>query len=204
MKGHGRPTGSLLAKLLALAAVVAAAGQAARSLAQPHRFPEEFLRDAELTDVFFIDPDRGWAVGDRGVIWHTEDGGRNWQLQSSPVPCRLESVCFVDDRNGWIVGGWSHPYTHKSTGVVLRTADGGQHWERIPRVSLPALRRVKFFDLRAGWALGDASATYSAGVLAPSTAGVAGRRSQRKPIPAGWLVTFTLAVPALWRAETAR
>lgn len=165
MMGHGRPAVSLFARMLALVAVVAGAGRSPRSLAEPPRFPEEFLRDAELTDVFFVDPDLGWAVGDRGVIWHTEDGGRNWQLQSSPVPCRLESVCFVDDRNGWIVGGWSHPYTHKSTGVVLRTTDGGQHWERIPRVSLPALRRVKFFDLRTGWALGDASATYSAGVL---------------------------------------
>ncbi len=165
MTGHGRPARNLSVRLLALAAIVVIAGQAARSLAQPPRFPEEFLRDTELTDVFFVDPDRGWAVGDRGVIWHTEDGGRNWQLQVSPVPCRLESVCFVDDRNGWIVGGWSHLYTHKSTGVVLRTTDGGQHWERIPRISLPALRRVKFFDLRAGWAVGDASATYSAGVL---------------------------------------
>ena len=138
-----------------MAATVLAAGQAARSLAQPPRFPEEFLRDAELTDVFFVDPDRGWAVGDRGVIWHTDDGGRNWQLQSSPVPCRLESVSFVDDRNGWIVGGWSHRYTHRSTGVVLRTTDGGQYWEQIPRVSLPALRRVEFFDLRTGRSWGE-------------------------------------------------
>jgi photosystem II stability/assembly factor-like uncharacterized protein len=171
MKGHGRPARDPIVRLLALAAIVFAAGQTDRSLAQPHRFPEEFLRDAELTDVIFVDPDRGWAVGDRGVIWHTDDGGRNWQLQSSPVLCRLESVCFVDDRNGWIVGGWNHPYTHKTTGVVLRTTDGGQHWERIPRVSLPALRSVKFFDLRTGWALGDASATYSAGVLRTADGG---------------------------------
>jgi len=165
MNGHGRPVGDLPARLLALVAFVVAAGQTPWSLAESLRFPEEFLHDAELTDVFFVDPDRGWAVGDRGVICHTDDGGRNWQLQSSPVSCRLESVCFVDERNGWTVGGWSHPYTHKSTGVVLRTADGGQHWERIPRISLPALRSVNFFDLRTGWAVGNASGTYPAGVL---------------------------------------
>jgi len=151
--------------VLALVAFAVVAQQAIRSVAAPMRFPDEFLLDAELTDVTFVDPDVGWAVGDRGVIWHTEDGGRHWRLQPSPVPCRLESVSFVDDRNGWIVGGWSHPYTHKSTAVVLRTTDGGQHWKPIPRLSLPGLKRVRFFDLRTGWALGNASAIYPAGVF---------------------------------------
>jgi len=146
-------------------AFVVVALPAIQAAAAPLQFPDEFLLDAELADVTFVDPDLGWAVGDRGVIWHTEDGGRHWRLQSSPIPCRLESISFVDDRNGWIVGGWSHPYTHKSTAVVLRTTDGGQHWERIPRLSLPGLKRVKFFDLRSGWALGNASAMYPAGVF---------------------------------------
>jgi hypothetical protein len=84
-----------------------ASNLATASLAQGLPSPEEFLRDAELSDVCFLDPDRGWAVGDRGVILHTKDGGRNWHLQASPVNCRLESVCFLDDRSGWIVGGWT-------------------------------------------------------------------------------------------------
>jgi photosystem II stability/assembly factor-like uncharacterized protein len=106
-------------------------------LAEPSHVPAALLADAELNDVFFLDPDRGWAVGDRGAIWHTDDGGRHWRLQDAPVPCRLEAVWFVDDRRGWIVGGWTHPYTHRTTGVVLRTSDGGQRWEALPRLSLP-------------------------------------------------------------------
>ncbi|MBC8869985.1 MAG: hypothetical protein H8E44_11235 [Planctomycetes bacterium] len=186
MRGHGRPTGGFIARLLAVAVLVAAVGQATRSIAEPSRFPQEFLRDAGLTDVFFVDPDRGWAVGDRGVIWQTDDGGRHWQLQSSPVPCRLESVSFVDDRNGWIVGGWSHPYTHNSTGVVLRTTDGGQRWQQIPRLSLPALRGVKFFDHRIGWALGNASATYPAGVFRTEDGGRSWS-SVPAQVNSGWL-----------------
>ena len=46
--------------------------------ARPQVNSLEMLEDAELTDVTFVDPDRGWAVGDRGVIWQTVDGGRHW------------------------------------------------------------------------------------------------------------------------------
>jgi len=169
-----------------LAALVAVFAWRAECFAQPFHAPDALLADAELNDVFFLDPDRGWAVGDRGVIWYTDDGGRHWRLQGSPVPCRLESVWFVDDRRGWIVGGWTHPYTHRTTGVVLRTSDGGQRWEALPRLSLPALKSVKFFDLRNGWALGGASALYPAGVFRTEDGGLSWS-SVAASGTAGWL-----------------
>jgi len=43
------------------------------------------LLDAELADVAFVDADTGWAVGDRGAIWHTGNGGQAWNLQASPA-----------------------------------------------------------------------------------------------------------------------
>src|SRR5436190_9106485 len=67
--------------------------------------PPEAFHDAELTSITFVDADNGWAVGDRGVIWHTIDGGRNWQRQDSPTSARLESVCFADAQTGWAAGG---------------------------------------------------------------------------------------------------
>ena len=78
--------------------------------AEPPVSPPEMLNDAELTDVTFLDPDTGWAVGDRGVIWHTVDGGRHWQRQDSHTTCRLEQVCFLNANLGWAVGGWHAPY----------------------------------------------------------------------------------------------
>ncbi len=165
MTGHGRPSSARCSQLLAATAWIYVLLRTVVSVAQPVAAPAEYLRDAELTDVCFVDPDRGWAVGDRGAIWHTEDGGRHWRPQSSPATCRLEVVNFVDDRNGWIGGGWTHPYTFFSTGVVLRTFDGGQHWEQVPRLSLPALKRLRFQDLRHGWAVGQASSMYPAGVF---------------------------------------
>ncbi len=132
---------------------------------EPPASPATMHADAEFTSVFFLDADRGWAVGDRGVIWHTADGGRTWKQQQSPTHCRLEAVQFVDGEIGWAVGGSTQPYTHQTSGVVLRTRDGGQTWTTVPNLLLPTLRHVKFFDTKNGWAIGDGSALYPAGVF---------------------------------------
>ena len=76
----------------------------------------------------FVDAQQGWAVGDRGVIWHTADGGRHWELQTSGVDCPLSAVEFIDARHGWAAGGWTKPFSHATHGVWLETHDGGEHW----------------------------------------------------------------------------
>src|SRR5436190_24067639 len=101
-------------------------GATAIARAQPEPSPPQWLQDAELTAVSFIDADRGWTVGDRGVIWHTSDGGRTWKPQNSGVTCRLEAIQFLDADNGFAVGGWTQSYTHETHGVALRTRDGGK------------------------------------------------------------------------------
>lgn len=166
MAGQGRPPRIFLA-----AAWLALFFVTAHAAAEPPRSLPAMLEDAELRDVCFADPDHGWVVGDRGVIWHTGDGGRHWRLQTAPTTCRLESVSFLDDRNGWAVGGWIAPHLHLASGVVLRTFDGGQRWEAIPRLSLPGLKRVKFLDARNGWALGNSSALYPAGLFRTNDGG---------------------------------
>jgi photosystem II stability/assembly factor-like uncharacterized protein len=164
MSCHGRPSRRRVCPALAWA-VLWMASSVPWVAAEPAAYPRPFLDDAELHDVTFVDPDRGWAVGDRGVIWQTEDGGRHWHLNPAPIACRLESVCFVDDQHGWIVGSWTRPHTHESVGVVLHTTDGGRHWEPIRRAALPALRHVHFLDARHGWAVGQADALYPAGIF---------------------------------------
>lgn len=140
-----------------------------RSLAQS---PPEAYQDAELTSITFVDADNGWAVGDRGVIWHTIDGGRNWQRQDSFTHSRLESVSFADAQTGWAVGGSHRPYTHQGIGVVLRTVDGGAKWENVSDTNLPALKRVKFFGPRQGIAIGESSPLYPGGVFVTADGGL--------------------------------
>ncbi|MEQ8786850.1 MAG: YCF48-related protein [Pirellulaceae bacterium] len=133
--------------------------------------PAELVGDAELTDVYFLDQQLGWAVGDRGVVWHTQDAGRHWRLQPTGVATRLESVWFVNPERGWAVGGETHPFTHTSQAVILRTLDGGKTWNPVPGLLLPALRQVRFFDPRNGWAAGGSSSMYPTGVFRTSDAG---------------------------------
>jgi len=127
--------------------------------------------DARLNDVFFLDAQQGWTVGDRGTICHTSDGGRSWHLQGSGVECPLHSVHFVDARNGWAVGGYTHPFTHTGTGVVLITDDGGRTWKSKEQALLPILKKVRFFDAEHGWAIGCSSAASPTGVFHSETGG---------------------------------
>ncbi len=135
------------------------------AFAQPDPSPPEMREDAELTAVTFVNADRGWAVGDRGVIWHTSDGGRSWKQQTSGVTCRLEAVQFLDVDNGWAAGGWTQPYTHETHGVVLRTRDGGQTWQNTPGLTLPGLTCLKMLDAKWGWAAGSRSHLFPSGVF---------------------------------------
>jgi len=151
--------------------LVVGSASSLRSEEQHSSLPETWTDDADLADVHFVDELHGWAVGDRGVIWHTDNGGRTWDKQPSGVSCRLESVSFIDERHGWAVGGLVRPITLRSAGVVIRTNDGGQTWNRIETPMLPALCRVKFLDTLHGWAVGEPSALYPRGVFRSTDGG---------------------------------
>lgn len=127
--------------------------------------------DAALHDVCFVDARNGWAVGDRGVIWATRDGGQTWQRQVSGVRCPLRSVCFLSPTQGWVAGGEAHPYTGTSSGVILSTRDGGKTWQPHRGISLPMLRQIRFFDPQNGWAVGCGSALYPSGAFATQSGG---------------------------------
>jgi len=63
--------------------------------------------------------DRLIAVGQRGHIVISTDGGATWKQSPVPVSSDLTAVFFVDARNGWAVG---------HDGVILATRDGGNTW----------------------------------------------------------------------------
>ncbi len=127
--------------------------------------------DAQLCDIACVDAQQAWAVGDRGTIWHTADGGHRWELQKSGVDCRLAAVRFIDQRHGWAAGGWVKPYTHATAGVLLETRDGGEHWQQDRNLLLPALCDIKFFDAHRGWAIGQSSALFPVGVFTTDDGG---------------------------------
>ncbi|MEC8337104.1 MAG: YCF48-related protein, partial [Planctomycetota bacterium] len=95
---------------LILGVVILAAASASHAAEQQIEMSEsdaELRGDATICDITFLDSHVGWAVGERGAIWHTSDGGMQWNTQEAPVECTLHSVSFVDARIGWAAGGWT-------------------------------------------------------------------------------------------------
>lgn len=53
---------------------------------------------SDLTAVFFVNDQKGWAVGHDGVILHTADGGLNWTLQLDGQRANERLVEHMQDR----------------------------------------------------------------------------------------------------------
>ena len=48
-----------------------------------------------MADLVFVGDQQGWAVGGRGLILHTSDGGQTWAVQKSGVTRNIMSVAFA-------------------------------------------------------------------------------------------------------------
>lgn len=100
------------------------AAAAPLSLAQEARDPQAAemmpLADKAIVNDMATVNGRVVAVGERGHILVSDDGGKNWEQKPSPVRAMLNRVIFVDEQHGWAVG---------HDGSVLRTTDSGDSWE---------------------------------------------------------------------------
>ena len=89
---------------------------------------------AWLHAVFFLDQNRGWAVGSRGTLLSTTDSGKTWQKETQPTEDAIRDIYFSDEENGWLVCERSI-YALRSNdeprAYLLKTNDGGQHWSRV-------------------------------------------------------------------------
>jgi photosystem II stability/assembly factor-like uncharacterized protein len=155
-------------------------------LAAPVRGDLRHFDDAALYAVHFVDAQEGWTVGDEGVVWHTIDGGRNWERQPTGVRASLRSVYFLNPYTGWIAGREELAHGAGSVGVLLFTQDGGLKWQRVGRNVFPGLNCVRFIDNKMGFAAGDGSESFPTGLFATTDSG-----RTWKPVPGprcpGWL-----------------
>ena len=87
---------------------------------------------ADLSAVVFSDPSHGFAVGARGTILATTDGGRTWAVQRA---CEESSPCLagsgdlvVDDLAGVSFADSTYGYAVGARGTILATRNGGRTW----------------------------------------------------------------------------
>src|SRR5262249_33205506 len=111
--------------------------------------------DAGLRSIQFVDDNEGWAAGDDGVVWHTINGGKNWERQSTGTRASLRCVHFLNPYSGWAVGRAELPGSR----------DGGVKWRLLNSNSIPGLNYVKFFGERVGVAAGDGSEAFPSGLF---------------------------------------
>jgi membrane protein len=104
---------------------------------EEHEFRIEELdfEKSTFNDVQFIG-DRGWIVGDDGIILYSVDGGKTWLLNKWGT-FRLNDIHMQNARRGFIAA---------DNGNLLYTEDGGKNWSVIEWPDmLSNLNSIDFF-----------------------------------------------------------
>src|SRR5947207_14775940 len=82
---------------------------------------------AWLHAVFFLNPNQGWAVGSRGTVLSTNDGGKSWQAKAQPTEDTIRDIYFSDDLNGLLVcerNIYDLRSNDESRAYLMKTSDG--------------------------------------------------------------------------------
>jgi photosystem II stability/assembly factor-like uncharacterized protein len=98
-----------------------------------------------LFDVHF-EGERGWAVGDYGLILMTTDAGRIWQAHPTATDSALLAIDMTRAGEGSIVG---------QEGIALHSADGGASWIEVRSGIDERLFSVSLNESGLGFAVGE-------------------------------------------------
>jgi len=107
-------------------------------------------RGAMLSDVRFLDPWNGWAVGPSTLL-RTQDGGETWrQVMDDDDYFSGNAIQFLDISHGWTVS---------QGGSLKKTGDGGRTWEQVAlplaKDERPTLWDIFFVDPAQAWIVGE-------------------------------------------------
>jgi photosystem II stability/assembly factor-like uncharacterized protein len=111
------------------------------------------VKDPAVNENFYgveIVGNDAWIVGYYGTIFHSNDRGLTWELQSSPTRSALFKARFANRSTGWINGSY---------GTVLHTSDGGKNWRAQPSGTNEHLFGSFWLDENRGWVVGSRGTT---------------------------------------------
>ena len=111
--------------------------------------PKSWKSDAELTDVFFLDANLGWAVGAQGVILRTTNGGKEWREISHTPDQVADSLSLQQKLQNIRTGARTH-----STGIANQTFEAQQQPVRC------RFETICFIDAKHGWVAGGYDVPY--------------------------------------------
>jgi photosystem II stability/assembly factor-like uncharacterized protein len=97
-----------------------------------------------IRNIFFIDKDKGWAIGDYKVFT-TNNSGINWVLQMDDSKATFTSIDFIDKNEGWLSSDY---------GEIYHTTNSGDTWTKVYSNSDYVILSIDFIDSKTGWAAG--------------------------------------------------
>lgn len=108
---------------------------------------------AFVKDLFFTDPEHGWAAGvnfsipvQSSFVMHTADAGNTWEYQEDNSWGGFNGIYFTDPAHGCAVG---------NTGSITCTGNGGESWIVLSGSYFrPPLYDVFFINEEMGWVCG--------------------------------------------------
>lgn len=121
----------------------------------------QYNGDFHFEDIFFIDNEFGYIVGDSKTLF-TTDGGDTWIVDFlDPYgETTYFDVFFADSINGWILGnGEEIPYPSY---FIVHTSDGGNTWEVINEPSSAcSIHDIFFINSDNGWVVTEDGIYYT-------------------------------------------
>ncbi|HSW53719.1 MAG TPA: YCF48-related protein [Ignavibacteriaceae bacterium] len=125
------------------------------SFAQQWSWVNPYPTGEQINQSYFLDEQKGFAIGNAGTLARTTDGGATWDLLETSINGNFIKITFNDDLNGWILGTSIDPY-YNQTPYFLRTIDGGITWVQHTITSFNVYFSDMFFlNNNIGWVVGN-------------------------------------------------
>jgi photosystem II stability/assembly factor-like uncharacterized protein len=114
-----------------------------------------------LSQIQFLDSNRGWVASDEGSLHETTDGGKTWKRVKLEIPSDryIAAIDFITPSVGRVVvykNGDPQGLRDLDGYVswVMSTGDGGKSWQTQYSDKLLQIGKVRFVNEREGWAVG--------------------------------------------------
>ncbi|MPR34331.1 WD40/YVTN/BNR-like repeat-containing protein [Salmonirosea aquatica] len=123
-----------------------------------------------LVDMTFADASMGWACAG-GKIIKTSDGGATWSIQYADNGLRIYDLFFLDNQQGWAVGGFdAEGYGYFDRSAILKTTDGGTTWQRTNfQRNHVVFSKTQFVSATVGWAISN---SFNGGIYKTTDGGI--------------------------------
>jgi len=131
----------------------------------------------DLRDVFVMNENTIFAVGDRGTLLRSDNAGADWEIthRLADISENIVDIEFISDQKGFLLANKyllddQYNYVYSSSKILL-TEDSGIHWKVIDDFDSLRLNDLCFIDDNIGWLIGYSNEETLTGMIFKTTNG---------------------------------